>query len=198
MFSINLVTRWLGDLVHLHRMSQADSPSGWQVQQHRIFLSPSPETRRSSLSLVALDAAVHFISRSPAWLPWRGNVSYIASGKLGKEKWVMVSFRSYHMLKWKFNIAQASHTLFNETMAEAGNTKWPSAQPILACFNTATYKNTSLKNEVFETNAIPRECWENGCKLGLSWANWDVQSPEAHRSFSVGFGYTTLVFLSCH
>lgn len=46
--------------------------------------------------------------------------------------------------------------LLTETMAEAGCIKWPSAQPILAHFNATTNKNTSLKNEVLETNATPK------------------------------------------
>lgn len=73
-------------------MSQADTPSGWQARQHRIFLLPSPDPRRIYLSPAAHEAILHFIRESPAWWLERGSISYIASGKLGKEKWVISGF----------------------------------------------------------------------------------------------------------
>lgn len=178
MFSINLVTWWLGDFVHLHRMSQADTPRGRQGRQHRIFLLPSPDPGRSYLSPAVHDAILHFIRESPAWQLGRGSSIYIASGKLGKEKWVIGGF--FQILPYVQVKIQHHPSIPYAIQWDYGRSwkyKVAVCQLILVHLNTATNKNTSWKNEVFETNAIPRECWECRCKLELSWANWGVQSP---------------------
>lgn len=120
--------------------------------------------------------------------------SYLASGKSWEKRngSLLISFRSYHMIKWKFNITQAFHMLLTETMAEARHIEWLTAQPILAHFSKTTNKNTSLKTEVLETSTTPKYCWEYRCKLGLCWASLYMWSPQPDPSFLIRFGYMTL------
>lgn len=126
-------TGGLADL-SISRVRQDESTTGWFAQwlaraECTVFLHPYPRPEDGCL-LHFMSQEHHFVSKHPAYWPWKENVSFLQSEGFWKREGVMLvvfQFKLGH--KSKLFIPHNSHTLLHETMKET-------TRPILVYFNT--------------------------------------------------------------
>lgn len=113
-----------------------------------------------------------FWVNNPVCCPWKGacHLSWFLKG-LGRESWIITGCFSVDLIKCQRNlfISHASHTVPEESMAEAVSIIWRAIKHTLAYFNTHII-NITLVHKI----KIQKKCWDKRHKPRLSWANGNI------------------------
>lgn len=125
------------------------------------------------------------------------HLSWILKG-LGRESWIIIGCFSVDLTKCQRNlfIAHTSHTVPEESMAEAGSINWRAIK------HTTAYFNINVINIILEHKIkIQNKCWGKRHKPRLSWANrniWVSLALDTAAGFKKGIISLDLCFTGIH